>query len=233
MAYKLQLNYLPMDERALIVDHDVLIHYAISKALTPYCPEVKAVSNRADAIREIDSCFYPLCFLDISPSEGHNFPLLKEIKEKSPGTKVVVMTGGDLDDASKKKIDESCYSFLAKPFEISELKAIARQALGKTDDTSFGSDNRRCARSILNKVVYFTVTVIELGKPNSLTLKGNMVDLSEKGLGLRTYYPLEAGQLIVFTNGFPEGGPKTGIVRWSSLTDNSYMYRVGVEFVEK
>lgn len=220
-----------MPERALIIDHDELIHYAISKALNPYCPEVKAVSNETDALREINSCFYPLCFLDISRTGAHGFPLLQEIKEKSPETKVVVMTGDALDEDAKKKIDESSYFFLAKPFEIAELKAIARQALGKTVDDGYGV-RRRCERSILNKAIHFTITVLELSKPISLTLKGDIVDLSEKGLGLKTYYPLEPGHLLVFTSGLEESELRTGIVKWSMLTDDSFMYRVGVEFVE-
>jgi CheY-like chemotaxis protein len=44
-------------ERALIVNDDQLMSYAISKALHPYHPEIKTVSNGDDAMNEISSCF--------------------------------------------------------------------------------------------------------------------------------------------------------------------------------
>jgi DNA-binding response OmpR family regulator len=216
--------------RALIIDDDQLIHYAVSKALHPYCPEVKAVSSRDEALHEINSCFYPLCFLDIALPGSHGLPLLKEIRAKSPDTKVVIMTGESVDEETKKEIDECSYCFLTKPFEISELKAIAKQALGKTEEEHY-EENRRSARSILKKTVHYTITVLEFGKPISLTLKGDLIDVSTVGLGLRTCYPLEPGHLLFFSNGLEESEHRTGIVKWSLLTDDSFMYRVGVEFV--
>ncbi len=218
-------------ERALIIDDDQLIQYAISKALHPYCPEIKAVSNGDEAMREISSGFYPLCFLDISLPSIHGLPLLKEIREKSPDTRVVIITGESLDEDTRKEIDECSYSFLAKPFEISELKVISRQALGKAEEESYML-NRQSARSILKKTVHYTITVLELGKPISLTLKGDVVDLSDSGLGLRTCYPLEPGHLLVFTDDLAETEKRTGVVKWSMLTDDSFMYRVGIEFLQ-
>ncbi len=218
-------------DRALIIDDDQLIQYAISRALHPYCPEVKAVSNKDEAMREINSCFYPLCFFDISLPGIHGLPLLKEIRAKSPDTRVVIITGESLDDDTKKEIEECSYSILAKPFEISELKVISRQALGKVVKKSEG-ETRRSSRNILKKTLHYTITVLEMGKPISLTLKGDVVDISDSGIGLTTCYPLEPGHLLVFTNGLEEMEYRTGVVRWSMLTEDTFMYRVGVEFIQ-
>ena len=220
-------------ERALVIDDDQLMHYAISKALHPYFPEVKAVSTEDDALREISSCFYGLCFLDISVPGLHGIPLLKKIREQSPDTKIVIMTGDSVDDAMKKELEGSFFSFLAKPFEISELKAVARQARssGQTGEEWY-AENRQFKRKILDKTANYTVTVVELGKPISLTLKGDIIDLSESGLCLRTYYPLESGYILTFLSGLDHGETRKGIVRWSMLTDDSYMYRAGIEFIE-
>jgi CheY-like chemotaxis protein len=218
-------------ERALIIDDDQLIHYAVSKAIHPYYPEVKAVSNGADALRELSSCFYALCFLDIGLQEAHGLPLLNEIRTKSPNTRVVIMTGSALDESVKNAIEESSYCFLSKPFDIAELKEIARQALGKTGEGPYEVSGSS-AVSTLNKTVHYTITVLELGKPMSLNLRGDITDISESGLSLTTYYPLEPGHLLVFTSGIEESEYRTGIVKWSMLTDDSYMYRAGIEFTK-
>lgn len=221
-------------ERALVIDADQLIHYAISKALHPYFPEVKAVSTGDDALREISSCFYDVCFLDIFLPGLNGVPLLKKIREQSPDTKIVIMTGDSVDDALKKEIEGSFFSFLPKPFEISDLKAVARQAgsSGQTGEKWY-AENRRSKRRVIDKTANYTVTVIELGKPISLTLKGDIIDLSELGLCLKTYYPLESGHILTFLSGLDHGGTRKGIVRWSMLTDDSYMYRAGVDFIEE
>jgi hypothetical protein len=67
----------------------------------------------------------------------------------------------------------------------------------------------------------------------SLTLKGDIIDLSELGLCLKTYYPLESGHILTFLSGLDHGESRKGIVRWSMLTGDNYMYHAGVEFIEE
>jgi len=222
-----------MVERALIIDDDQLICYAISKALQPYHPEIKTVSNGDDAIHEISSCFYPLCFLDVSLPGLNGSDTVRRIREVSPDTKVIIFTPGGRSvrgtkDSIEEKIEESVCYCLPKPFEISELKAIVQQALNANDQDTFSAD-RRIPRRSLRKSVSYTVIVLELGKPVSLTLKGDIIDISDTGVGMRTHYPLEPGHFLMFDSGIDQ---KSGVVKWTSTLDDSYMYRVGVEFLE-
>jgi hypothetical protein len=59
-----------------------------------------------------------------------------------------------------------------------------------------------------------------------------MLDISESGISMRTSYPLELGHLLTITSGLEHAEPKTGIVK-SMIADESYMYRVGIEFVNE
>lgn len=220
-------------ERALIVNDDQLMSYAISKALQPYHPEIKTVSNGGDAIAEISSCFYPLCFLDVSLPGLNGSDTVRKIRDVSPDTKVIVFTPEEHHIKSAKdligeKIDESACFCLQKPFEISELKAVVQQALSNKEWKPFSAD-RRIPRRPLKKSVSYTVIVLELGKPVSLTLKGDIIDISDTGVGMRTHYPLEPGHFLMFDS---EAELKSGVVKWISTPDDSYMYRVGVEFLE-
>jgi DNA-binding response OmpR family regulator len=221
-------------ERALIVNDDQLMSYAISKALQPYHPEIKTVSNGNDAISEISSCFYPLCFLDASLPGVDGSETVKKIKELSPDTRVIVFTpeGRHVwspNNTIKERIgDNSCYC-LSKPFDISELKAVVQHVLNNKEQEPFSADRRIPKRRPLRKCVTYTVTVLELGRPVSLTLKGDIIDISDKGVGMRTHYPLEPGHYLMFDR---EAELKSGVVKWISPPDDSYMYRVGVEFLE-
>lgn len=218
-------------ERALLVDDDELIRYAVSKALHPYCPEVKAVSNGADALQEISSSRYDLCLLDISLRGMDGLTLPKKIKELSPDTKVVIMTGTSPDDEMRREIAEHSFGYLPKPFEFAELKSVARQALGRQEAEAYaGSGQFRTDPA--RKSVNYAITVLDQSKPVSLSLKGDMLDVSESGISMRTPYPLELGQLLTITSGLEHAEPKTGIVK-SLIAAEGYMYHVGIEFANE
>ena len=221
-------------ERALIINDDQLMNYAISKALQPYHPEIKTVSNGADAISEISSCFYPLCLLDVSAPDLDGSDTLRKIREISPDTKVIVFTPdrnsvGNERGSFEGKMEEGVCFCLQKPFEISELRAVVQQAMSQKDREDFSSDRRIHARRPMRKSVSYTVIVLELGKPVNLTLKGDVVDISATGIGMRTHYPLQPGHFLMFNN---EAELKSGVVKWISTPDDSYMYRVGIEFLD-
>jgi len=218
-------------ECILIIDSDELLLLAITRALHTYCPEIKAVSTGDEALQEISSRFYHLVFMDIALPGLRGPQVLKKIREISPDTKIVVMTSAQVDDEMRRDLEDHAFRILAKPFEISELKEAAREALARPDEESYPFP-RRAKRIPRKKTVHYSMTVLELGRPVSLSLKGDMIDVSHMGVGLRTYYPLEAGHLLMFNSGFDPSEQKTGIVRWSAVTDESYMYRVGVEFIQ-
>lgn len=218
-------------EGALIVDDDQLTRYAVSKALHSYYSTIKAVSSGTEALQEISSCTYHTCFLDIALPGVNGLRLLKRIQELSPDTRIVIITGVQLDDDLKSEIEGASFSFLTKPFAIRDLKAIAGRAVGRTEKVP-SEPNRRAKRDLLSKAVHYSITVLEMGKPISLNLKGDLLDISELGVGIRTSYPLEPGHLLMFTSGLEHLENKAGIVKWSVVGDDTYMYRAGIEFIE-
>ena len=162
--------------------------------------------------------------------DGLSLP--KTIKELSPDTKVVIMTGISPDEGMRKEMADYSFCFLSKPFEITELKAVARYAFGKPEAEASKGD-KWFGTETAGKSVDYAVTVLDQSKPVNLSLKGDMLDISELGISMRTPYPLELGHLITFTSGLERAEPKTGIVKWTMIADESYMYRVGVEFVNE
>lgn len=208
-------------DRILVVDDDHLICYAITKALAPSFPEVKSVSNGHDALSEISACRYPLCFLDVSLPDLNGLHVMKKMKEISPETKVVIMTANIVDEDMKREIEGGSYNFLAKPFDISEVKAIARRALGKAKN-GHGIELRHSERRPLAGTIDFSISLI------NLTHKGEIVDLSDTGLGIRTAYPLEPGHVLAFFSGIEQ---KAGVVKWSKQIDGNGIYRAGIKFI--
>jgi CheY-like chemotaxis protein len=216
--------------RALIIDDDQLIHYAISKTLKADCEEVNMVSEAPDVVREISSSSYHLCFFNIALPGLDSIDLLQKIKTISPDTKIIGMTGSHEDTVVEEKAEEHLFHLLVKPFEIAELKAVAHNALGKVVEKA-SEERRRAIRTPSNATVTYSITTLEFGRPTTLSLKGELTDISDMGAGLKTYYPLEPGQILVLALNSRQHY-KTGIVRRSAAIDGNCMHRVGIEFIE-
>lgn len=212
-------------KRILIVDDDKLILSALSKTLQTHYPEVKAVSTGNDALSEISSYFYPLCFLDVSLPDSDGLQVMKKIKEISPETKVVIMTAELMDADMEREIHEGAFYFLVKPFDISEVKAITKQALEKTEKEI--KERRQSERKPLKETINYSLNVFEPVRLMGLNLRGDIIDISDSGIGIRTYYLLEPGHLIIFTSGIEY---RAGVVKWRKVTDDRYL--AGIEFIE-
>jgi DNA-binding NtrC family response regulator len=212
---------------ALVIGDDQLLQYAISKTLHPYFSGVKVVLTGEDAVREISSCHYDVCFFDMNPHENESISLLKNIKKLSPGTKVVLMTDMDMDEGIKKELNGCYFCHLIKPFDISEIKSVAElsKASLQTGEEWFAENRQSSKRQLVDKTADFKLTLIENGLPVVINIQGNILDISESGYGLKTFYPLESGHLITISD---NGRDSQGIVKWSKQTDDSYMYRAGV-----
>lgn len=222
-------------KRIMIVDDDNLIRWGLSKHIPSFCNfpvEIKSIDNGTEAAAEIASSFYDVCFLDVHLPDANGIDVMKKIKKISPKTEVIIMTAEELDDECKKKVAEMAYQFITKPFDFYQVKFILKNALEK-DGSSEKSINmekrrskRRHERRLLKETFDFYIKATEHDGSGILNLKGNMVDISDGGIGILTDYSLHAGQTIEI-----EGAEhKSGIVKWISMMGNNE-FRAGIEFV--
>ena len=109
--------------RVLVVDDEPLILYGISRFLYGRAV-VKTVASAEEAIDEIVAQQYDLCFLDINLPGMTGLDAMKIINELSPTTKVALMTGGHLNEAMERKIEDNAFAFIQKPFELTQIKEV-------------------------------------------------------------------------------------------------------------
>ena len=114
--------------RVLVVDDEPLILDMISRFLTRTVL-VKTVASAEEALDEILTHHYDLCFLDITLPGMTGLDALKIIKKLSPTTKVTIMTGNLLDEAMTRQIDEDAYAFIEKPFELLQIKEVVARVV--------------------------------------------------------------------------------------------------------
>lgn len=118
-----------MIKRILVVDDEPLLLQGLGKALETDRAEVKMVQTGEMALKEIVSSSYNLCFLDVFLPDMDGLEVMKRIKEMSPKTGVIIMTAGVVDEDMKKTIEKNAYMFITKPFDLLQVRMIAKRAL--------------------------------------------------------------------------------------------------------
>jgi DNA-binding NtrC family response regulator len=112
--------------RILVVDDEPLILMSITRFLKKIAL-VRAVSTAEEALDAIKKQHYALCFLDVNLPGMTGLDAMKIINELSPNTKVAIMTGNLLNETMKKQIDDYAYTFIEKPFALSDIEGVAKR----------------------------------------------------------------------------------------------------------
>ena len=89
-------------------------------------------------------------------------------------------------------------------------------------------ERRRFTRKPVKVEVRYTVTDLQTTYASVVEAKGTIVDISSKGFGIVTSYPLKKGHVITIREGKREGLPDYGMVRWSDSHNN--LIRAGLTF---
>jgi CheY-like chemotaxis protein len=234
-------------KKILVADDENLILYSLSSMLQSDKTEVKTVKNGTEALREVGSHFYDVCFLDIHLPDLNGLDIMKTIKQVSPATKIIMMTGGDLDDTTMRFIQENASLFLSKPFDLDMVKDSVEKILAgrgpvyRNDVNAYRdyesfvkwltNDKRRCQRRFTAKAITFSTDTLSgmNGKAvESERLSAEVLDISDTGIGMLTKSPLAPGHVITFSNIKEQAA---GVVRWSMIVDQSDLYRVGIQFI--
>ncbi len=110
--------------KLLIVDDAKLIHFLIKKILT--AKEITDITyadayNGQEAVDLIDTFKPDLVLLDVVMPEKDGIAALKEIKEKSPSTNVIMVSSLGTEDKVSEAIKLGANAFIQKPFDEDEL----------------------------------------------------------------------------------------------------------------
>jgi DNA-binding NtrC family response regulator len=110
----------------LVVDDEPLIRDGLCRFLDKDS-SVMTVGSAEEALEEIRTQHYDLCFLDDNLPGMNGMEAMKIIKELSPSTKVAIMSGGYLCEDMKRQIAEGALEFIEKPFDLSRIREIANR----------------------------------------------------------------------------------------------------------
>jgi len=119
MPEKFKLKVLIIDDEGVV--RDFLLNFFEFHGI-----KAKAIEDGVKAVELAASEKFDLVFLDLRMPKMNGAETLKKLKEVSPGSKYIMMTGYSLDDLLKSVEGEKIEAFITKPFDINEILLILK-----------------------------------------------------------------------------------------------------------
>jgi DNA-binding NtrC family response regulator len=139
---------MPSKESILVVDDERSITEALELILGDQGYEVRTAQTAAEARQLIDARSFDLIFTDLRLPDASGIDVLTHVKEASPESEVILMTGHGSLDVTVEAIKKGAYYYLEKPFTPEQVSVLATRAL------QFGAvrrENRALRRSLASE----------------------------------------------------------------------------------
>lgn len=114
----------------LIVDDNPDILTALHDLLEHDGFRVTGVSTCRDALAQVKAVDFALVLLDIGLPDGDGLVVLQTIQAIAPSPLVIILTAFTSQDYRAKSLSCGAFSYLTKPYDREELRAVLRQAVG-------------------------------------------------------------------------------------------------------
>jgi hypothetical protein len=109
-------------------------------------------------------------------------------------------------------------------YVLQELIHLSMDSMEKNGDEGM-EERRQIARKPYKKTVHCSISVFYNWELKS-DLAANIIDITNRGVGIRVCYPVYPGNVLRFDNRLEN---KSGIVKWSIKDKDSY--RAGIKFI--
>ncbi len=115
----------------LILDDEPIVLKRLRPALEKAGYEVEVFSRSADASKRIEERDFEIVITDLKMQGLDGMQFLTMVKERSPTTEVIVITGFATMETAKESFQKGVFDFLAKPFKLGEIQEVVKKAEAK------------------------------------------------------------------------------------------------------
>ncbi|MCP9493743.1 MAG: sigma-54 dependent transcriptional regulator [Pyrinomonadaceae bacterium MAG19_C2-C3] len=115
--------------KLLIVDDEEAVRYGMRRALVPLNFTILEAANVAEARAQLKNARCDLMLLDVNMPGESGLDFLPEVRALERAPLVVVVTAHGSERTAALAIKSGAYDYLAKPFEIDELRLIVKNAV--------------------------------------------------------------------------------------------------------
>jgi DNA-binding NtrC family response regulator len=117
--------------KVLILDDEPKVLKILKPALEKSGYEVEAFSRSLEASSRIMEQDFDIVITDLKMEGLDGMEFLAQVKDRSPVTEVIVITGFATMETAKESFKKGVFDFLAKPFKLGEIKEVVAKAESK------------------------------------------------------------------------------------------------------
>jgi DNA-binding NtrC family response regulator len=117
--------------RILIVEDELIARENLDHVLRKEGYDTVAVDGGMEAFKELEKGEFDLVMTDLRMQQVDGLQVLERTKELYPDTEVVMITGYATVSSAVEAMQKGAYHYLAKPYNIEEMRILVRKALEK------------------------------------------------------------------------------------------------------
>jgi DNA-binding NtrC family response regulator len=114
--------------QVLILDDEPIVCRRLKPNLEKDGYEVETFTQSKDAFERVGQKHFDIVVTDLKMEGLDGMAFLSHVKQHSPDTEVIVITGFATMDTARESFQKGVFDFVAKPFSFSEIRAILKKA---------------------------------------------------------------------------------------------------------
>ncbi|HVG38118.1 MAG TPA: sigma-54 dependent transcriptional regulator [Pyrinomonadaceae bacterium] len=117
--------------KVLVAEDEANLRFVTQNELQRLGYEVSAAANGEDALRLLEEGAVDVLLCDIQMPRIDGIELLRRVRERANPPEVIILTGHATIESAIEAMKLGAYDYLSKPYLLSELDALVRQAAEK------------------------------------------------------------------------------------------------------
>jgi len=124
-----------MDRRCeiLVVDDEPIVGERLMTTLARDGHAVEAFTDPHEALKRIETKSFDIVVTDIRMGEIDGLDVMTAVLNKSPRTKVIMITGYATLELARESLTKGAFDFIAKPFKLGEIRKTIGKAIEALD----------------------------------------------------------------------------------------------------
>jgi DNA-binding NtrC family response regulator len=106
----------------LILDDESMVGQRLKPALAKEGYRVEAFTAPKEAVARLEEKNFDIVVTDIRMEELDGMQVLARVRQKSPNTKVIMISGFATLDLAHESLNHGAFDFIAKPFRIGKIR---------------------------------------------------------------------------------------------------------------
>ena len=139
------------DARILLVDDEEPARYGMRRALETLTDDIIEAANGKEALRLVREELPDLVIMDIAMPKMDGMEALDEISRFPAPPLIIMVTAHGSEKIAVEAMKKGAYDYIAKPYEVDELRMVARNALERI---SLERENRRLSEELKKHEAY-------------------------------------------------------------------------------